>query len=159
MLSETRAEQVGDTERLIALLESKLSLLMALRDLALHQAEVVAGHELSELMTLLSRKQLLMDRLAAIQDALSPYAHDDPETRPWVSPERRRMGQRIKGQCDELLQELLVMETRSIDNMTLQRDVVASQLQQVTDALRLSRAYVDVQPDGLNDGNTVSFSG
>ena len=148
------------TEKLYELMESKLRLLTELHALAIQQSDLVSGQELSELMSLLGRKQRLMDTLMEIQVDLVPYASEDPEERIWRSEERRRECQAIKTRCDRLVGELLVMENRAIDNMALQREVVASQLQQVTDASRLSRAYEASSGGGFQaDGGALSYTG
>jgi hypothetical protein len=74
------------TEALYALMEAKLALLTGLLDLATQQSEVVTRHETQELMTLLARKQVLMDRLFGLQSELKAFASDDPEERRWLSP-------------------------------------------------------------------------
>jgi len=148
------------TEKLYELMESKLRLLTELHSLAVEQSDLVSGQELSELMSLLGRKQRLMDTLTEIQVDLVPYASEDPETRIWRSEARRSECQSVKMRCDRLVSELLVMENRAIDNMTLQREVVASQLQQVTDASRLSRAYeASSGSELLEEGGALSFTG
>ena len=148
------------TEKLYELMESKLRLLTELHSLAVEQSDLVSGQELSELMALLGRKQRLMDSLTEIQVDLVPYASEDPETRIWRSEECRRECQSVKMRCDRLVSELLVMENRAIDNMALQREVVASQLQQVTDATRLSRAYeASSGSELLEEGGALSFTG
>ena len=148
------------TEKLYEVMESKLRLLTELHSLAIQQSDLVSGQELSELMSLLGRKQRLMDTLMEIQVDLVPYASEDPEERIWRSEERRRECQAVKTRCDRLVGELLVMENRAIDNMALQREVVASQLQQVTDASRLSRAYESSSGGEFQaDGGALSYTG
>jgi hypothetical protein len=58
-----------------------------------------------------------------------------------------------------LIQELLVLENRSIDNMALQRDVIGSRTQQVADAMRLSKAYSAGDGEEWEAGSSVSLTG
>jgi hypothetical protein len=148
-----------DTEQLFGLLDTKWRLLLEMRELSILQSDVVARQDVSELMALLARKEVLMDRLMQLQHALSPFAAQDPEKRLWSSPERRRDCQQIKARCDALVQEMLVMENRSIDHMHSQREMVANQLQQVTDSIRLAQAYASVSSEPDESGSSVSYDG
>jgi hypothetical protein len=129
------------TEELFQLVESKLHLLTEMRDLTLTQTDLVAHHDMSALMTLLSRKQGLMDSLHEVQSKLQPFQAQDPESRIWSTPDRRKSCQAMVAQCDAIVQNLIVMENRSLDNMIVQREMVAAQLQQNINASTLQHAY------------------
>jgi len=129
------------TEILFALVETKLHLLNQMYEMSIAQTDLVAQHEMSPLMTLLSRKQFLMESLQDTQAKLSPFQSQDPEQRVWSSQERRKTCQGMIARCDQLLAQMIVMENRSLDNMGLQREVVAAQLQQNVDASTLQHAY------------------
>jgi len=129
------------TEILFALVETKLHLLNQMYEMSIAQTDLVAQHEMSPLMTLLSRKQFLMESLQDTQSKLSPFQSQDPEQRVWSSQERRKTCQGMIARCDQLLAQMIVMENRSLDNMGLQREVVAAQLQQNVDASTLQHAY------------------
>ena len=76
-----------------------------------------------------------------LQQRFVTFQDEDPELRIWSSPDRRKACQETKRTCDQWIQEILVMEQRAADEMTAQRDAVAGQLLQVSDSMRLSRAY------------------
>lgn len=137
----TESKIFSHTEKLFSLMEAKRTLLADLRTLAVEQGEAIDKQDISELLNLLGRKQGLMDRLLSLQQHLVPYQGDDPEQRVWSSPERRQACRDTKRTCDQWIQEILVMEQRAATNMTAQRDALAGQLLQVSDSMRLSRAY------------------
>jgi hypothetical protein len=130
-----------------------------MKHMSTSQSELVAQHDMSGLMTLLSRKQDLMESLRLIQEDLSPFQSQDPEARTWSSPDRRKMCQEMIAKCDELLQQLIVMENRSLDNMTVQREIVAAQLQQNIDASTVQHAYQTTESDEASLESFLSLEG
>jgi hypothetical protein len=129
------------TEHLFSLMEAKRAVLAELRNMAILQIDAIDKQDITELLQLLSRKQLRMDRMVALQQQLSTFQGEDPESRLWVTPERRHACQAIKRECDRWIQEILVMEQRAADSMTVQRDALAGQLLQTADSMRVTRAY------------------
>lgn len=129
------------TDTLFALIDSKLHLLREMHSMSIAQTDFVAQHDMTSLMSLLSRKQELMGALSEIQSELARFQDQDPEQRSWSSPDRRRDCQDKVARCDQLLQELIVMEDRSLGSMNLQRESVVAQLQQNIDASTIQNAY------------------
>ena len=129
------------TESLFELIESKLHLLIEMQAMSLTQADLVTQHDMTSLMTLLSRKQELMSALGDVQSELARFQDQDPGLRIWLSPGRRTDCKDMVARCDQLLQELIVMEDRSLNSMNLQRESVAAQLQQNIDACTIQNAY------------------
>ncbi len=142
------------TETLFSLIDSKLHLLSEMHRMALEQMEMVVQYDMTALMSLLSRKQELMESLSDVQTRLAGFQDQDPERRCWSSPERRKECQANVAKCDQLLKELIVMEDRSLGNMNLHRDSVAAQLQQNIDAATIQNAY---QSSELQDSLANSF--
>ena len=129
------------TDLLFELIESKLHLLSEMQAMSLIQTDLVAHHDMTSLMTLLSRKQELMGALGNVQSELARFQDQDPEQRLWSSPGRRKECQEKVSRCDRLLQELIVLEDRSLGSMNLQRESVAAQLQQNINACAIQNAY------------------
>jgi hypothetical protein len=96
-----------------------------------------------------------MDALRELQTQFIPFQSQDPESRSWPSPERRKACQAMVANCDALVQNLIVLENHSLDNMTIQRDMVAAQLQQNVNASTLQQAYhsSDVDEEAWADGS------
>jgi hypothetical protein len=147
------------TESLFSLIESKLHLLTEMKHMSVSQSDLVAQHDMAGLMTLLSRKQDLMDSLRQVQESLAPFQTQDPESREWSSQDRRRSCQEMIAKCDELLQHLIVMENRSLDNMTIQREIVAAQLQQNINASTVQHAYQTTDADQTSLESFLSLEG
>jgi hypothetical protein len=131
----------GSTDQLFRLIESKLHLLNEMRSMSMSQAECVAQHDMPALMSLLSKKQGLMESLQSVQVDLAPFNLQDPEKRVWTSTDKRQKCREMLANCDSILQQLIVMENRSLDNMVVQRELVSAQLQQNVDATVVQHAY------------------
>lgn len=157
-LDSIRSSELS-TESLFALIESKLHLLTEMQAMSLVQTDLVAQHDMTALMTLLSRKQELMGALGGVQSRLANFQQQDPEQRSWSTPARRKACQNMVTRCDQLLQELIVMEDRSLGSMNLQRESVAAQLQQNVDACAIQNAYNSHDLEESSFDSSVSFEG
>ena len=147
------------TDSLFELIESKLHLLTEMQAMSLAQADLVTQHDMTSLMTLLSRKQELMAALGNVQSNLARFQDQDPELRVWSSPNRRKDCKEMVARCDQLLQELIVMEDRSLNNMNLQRETVAAQLQQNIDACTIQNAYHSTDVEESSFDSSLSIEG
>lgn len=147
------------TERLFSLFEAKRMLLEDLRTIGISQSEAVDKQDIPELLILLGRKQGMIDRLMVIQQQMLDFQGEDPETRLWSSPERRRACQESKRVCDQWIQEILVMEQRASESMTAQRDAIAGQLLQSADSMRLARAYGFEERASADSDGSLSLDG
>ena len=147
------------TDSLFALIESKLHLLTEMQAMALTQTDLVAQHDMSSLMTLLSRIQDLMGALGSVQSELVRFQCQDPEQRSWSSESRRKSCQKMVARCDQLLQELIVMEDRSLGSMNLQRESVAAQIQQNIDACAIQNAYHSSDLEESSFDSSLSIEG
>ena len=147
------------TDSLFALIESKLHLLTEMQAMTLTQTDFVAQHDMSSLMTLLSRKQDLMGALGNVQSELVRFQGQDPEQRSWASESRRKSCQKMVARCDQLLQELIVMEDRSLGSMNLQRESVTAQLQQNIDACVIQNAYQSSDLEESSFDSSLSIEG
>jgi len=145
------------TESLFALIDSKLHLLVEMHSMSLAQTDLVSQHDMSSLMSLLSRKQELMTALSEAQTKIALFRDQDPEKRSWSSPDRRKECQVKVARCDQLLQELIVMEDRSLGSMNLQRESVVAQLQQNIDASTIQNAYhsSDLEESSLDSALSI----
>jgi len=147
------------TDSLFELIESKLHLLVEMQAMSLAQADLVSQHDMTSLMTLLSRKQELMSALGGVQSELARFQDQDPELRIWSTPGRRKDCKDMVARCDQLLQELIVMEDRSLNSMNLQRESVAAQLQQNIDACTIQNAYHSSDVDESSFDSSLSIEG
>ena len=147
------------TDSLFELIESKLHLLVEMQAMSLAQADLVSQHDMTSLMTLLSRKQELMSALGGVQSELARFQDQDPELRIWSTPGRRKDCKDMVARCDRLLQELIVMEDRSLNSMNLHRESVVAQLQQNIDACTIQNAYHSSDVDESSFDSSLSIEG
>jgi hypothetical protein len=130
------------TETLVGYMQERLELLEALRALADAQAAASEHPEIDTTLSLLARKQTLLQDLANIQVKLSPYMHDEPSQRLWSSPARRQYCQQLADQGQQLLQATLQVEQHSLEKMTSRRDAIAAQLRDGQDSILAHTAYM-----------------
>ena len=147
------------TDSLFELIESKLHVLVEMQAMSLAQADLVTQHDMTSLMTLLSRKQELMSALGSVQSELARFQDQDPELRVWSTPGRRKDCKDMVARCDQLLKELIVMEDRSLNSMNLQRESVGAQLQQNIDACTIQNAYHSSDVDESSFDSSLSIEG
>ncbi len=140
------------TARLTEIAERKLHLLMQLRELSLDQHGFADAHRIDELLSLLSRKSDVIDRLRAIQDELVPFQSQDPDQRQWPSETERVRCRGLFEKSEKMLAELLVIDNRTLGEMTQQREVIGQQLGQFTSAEAIFEAY------GGTNGNSDELS-
>ena len=129
------------TARLTEIAERKLHLLTQLRELSLDQHGFADAHRIDELLSLLSRKSDVIDRLKAIQDELKPFQLQDPDQRQWPSEAERVRCRELFEKSEKMLAELLVIDNRTLGEMTQQREVIGQQLSQFTSAEAIFEAY------------------
>jgi hypothetical protein len=132
-------EFTGD--KLAELIAQRHACLTQMHKLGVKQSELVASCEISSLLRLLSVKNQLIVALQSIEQQLTPFQSQDPETRQWSSSEaRERCGRQI-AECQVLLDQVMQMERDNEQKMTERRDLVANQLQAARSATTARRAY------------------
>jgi hypothetical protein len=129
------------TERLAELVRNKHQVLVQLRDAGRQQADLVRRGDIASLLALLGGKQQLIGALQALEQELTPYYRQDPEQRVWPSPQARGECAQLANACNELLEEIVRLEKLGAEKMTLRRNEVAEQLQQVHAAAHVRTAY------------------
>lgn len=129
------------TEQLLAYMSDRLEVLKLLKAIGRSQSEASLSSEMNTTMSLLARKQTLLDRLVTIGSEMEPYMSDDPEQRIWATPERRQECQKIADQGNALLHEALQQDQSLINEMTARRDAIAAQLQDGKDSILAHSAY------------------
>lgn len=131
----------SNTEKLATLIGQKRQVLAQLRQVAVRQGELVDAGDAAMLLKLLAAKQNLLGGLQKIERALTPFHDEDPETRPWPTPEARAACAAEAQQCTRLLEEVVALEREHERKMTAQRDRVAQQLRVAHSAHQAAGAY------------------
>jgi hypothetical protein len=129
------------TDQLAALIERKHRVLVQLRDFGRRQADLVTSGDIAALLTLLGAKQQLITGLQRLEQDLQPYYAEDPNRRVWPSPQARAKCAEQAAECNILLEEILRLEKLGAEKMTVRRNEVAEQLQQVHTATNVRSAY------------------
>jgi hypothetical protein len=129
------------TERLAELVRKKHEVLTHLRETGRRQMELVSSGDISSLLKLLAAKQQLIGTLQAVEHELTPYYADDAEKRNWSSPKERADCARQVAECNAILEEIVGLEKLGAEKITIRRDEVAEQLQQVHSATQVRGAY------------------
>lgn len=129
------------TERLAELIGQKRQVLAQLRQVAFRQGELVDAGDAATLLKLLAAKQNLLSGLQKIEKALKPYRDQDPDARPWPTPEARAACAAEAKECATLLDEVVALEREHEAKMAAQRDRVAQQLRHAHSAHQAAGAY------------------
>jgi hypothetical protein len=129
------------TEKLAELIERKHHVLLQLRDFGRRQADLVTSGDIAALLALLGTKQQLITGLQDLEQQLAPYYAEDPDRRVWQSPQARAKCAQQAARCNALLEEIVELEKLGAEKMTVRRNEVAEQLQQVHAATHVRSAY------------------
>lgn len=118
-----------DTELLTDLVARKVGCLTELRDMGAKQLALVRGGGMTELLDLLAAKQRVLGELQRVERGLDPFRAQDPDARPWPSPQARRRCHELVERSESLLREIVDRERRSETELVRRRDETAAQLQ------------------------------
>jgi hypothetical protein len=129
------------TAKLVELIQRKHHVLVQLRDFGRRQAALVASGDIAALLGLLGTKQQLITGLQLLEQELAPYYAEDPDRRLWQSEQARTACAKQAAECNKLLEEIVELEKQGAEKMTVRRNEVAEQLQQVHVATHVRSAY------------------
>ncbi len=135
------ANDLLTTDRLHQICARRLAVLRQLREQTIRQIELVDTGEGEQILTLLAQKQHLLDEIHDLQQQLLPFQSQDPDARQWASAELRNSCRQMVDEGQQILKELVAIESRSIDTLSRQRDSVASELQLHHSASTVRSAY------------------
>lgn len=147
-----------DTTELARLIDEKLEIVRAVLTIARKQEGVIAEHRLAELMPVLAKKQIALERLSAVQTALQPFANADPEQRVWASETAKQQCREREQQCDQTLREIMELDARCETELAKSRDALAERLQQTTGSHQAARAYQASQASGGSRGGRLDLT-
>ena len=134
--------ETTDTQQLSVLMERQWNVLSALRMLAVQQAECLGPDQVELLLSLIARKQPLIEEFLQIHSLLKPFQDQDPDQRLWSdTPSRTRCRELLEG-CGKLHQEIVRLESQTLGELELNRNAIAAQLQDCRDATLASSAYL-----------------
>jgi len=129
------------TTHLAELIRRKHDVLAQLCEVGRRQQEIVERGETAALLQLLAAKQNMITVMQQVERELAPHHGEDPTARVWASAEARADCARQAEECNRLLAEIVELERRSAERMTVRRNEVAAQLRQVYAAGQARHAY------------------
>ena len=134
--------EMTDTQQLSALMERQLNVLSALKMLALQQTECLGADQVELLLSMIARKQPLIEEFLQIHSELKPFQDQAPDNRMWGDTPSRTRCRELLASCRKLHQEIVRLESQALGELELNRNAVAAQLQDCRDATLASSAYL-----------------
>ena len=139
--------QALSTHLLQSAIERKLHLLRTIKHMTLRQMSLIQEQDVDALLVLLNQKNEAMRSLAEVQAKLLPFQNDGADSRTWDNPNDKATAKSNLQECNRLIAELMEMENHSINNLSRDQRIVATQLKQVHSSLSVDRAYSDASVD------------
>jgi hypothetical protein len=139
-----------DTALLATLVHRKRECLAQLAGLVRRQQVLIEAEEMAHLLDVLAAKQRLLRDLEQIERELAPFRNQQPNERPWPTPEDRRRCAEELDECQRLLKEIVAQEQRSETELSRRRDQTAERLQGTHRARDARTAYTAGDGRGLN---------
>jgi flagellar biosynthesis/type III secretory pathway chaperone len=133
---------VLETHLLTDLVSRKFDCLVQLHELGRQQFQLVDSGDVTQLMKLLSAKQVLITRLQDIEGELNPFREQKPEQRVWASQAARARCSELIERGQELFREIMLQEKRSETRLIERRDEVAVRLRMAHTAHQARGAYL-----------------
>jgi len=128
-------------EQLTDLLEDQLGIYQQLEQMADQQSQLVSGPHAEELLSLLSSRQALIDRLSAINGRLEPFKEDWPTRWARLDPASQGQVQGLMQQVEGLLAQILARDEQDRARLLSQRQEILQDMSQVDVGSAVNRAY------------------
>lgn len=144
-----------ETQRISELFERQYELLAALHVLAQQQSECIGVDDVEVLLSLLARKQPLLEELLALQAELKIFREQDPDQRVWRSPSERQKCLETQCKCSQMHREIVQLESATLSAIESHRNAIAAQLQDGRDASLANTAY---STDSLLEESTFDLT-
>lgn len=137
-----------DSRTIAQLVHTRWRLLRDLVERGRRQREAIAAGRMSELMALLSEKQQPLEQLGETSKRLGAAADQLPDAGGWDSAEDREACLREHEACQQMLAELVELESDCEAALTAGRDAIAKQLTQSEGARRAASGYAEAAAQG-----------
>jgi hypothetical protein len=132
------------------LLKKKEEMLQRLLPVSQRQLELVRRENVSDLLQHLGQKSKLLDELEALEKQLVPFKEIPVEQRTWKNETERSTAQTALEHCNELLKQIITLETQSTEEHAAQKVTVERELYRSRQAGQIHNAYFR---NGKDDGN------
>ncbi len=148
---------IMDGNQLSELISQRWTILRELLEVGNRQMAAIRDGRMSELMRLLSGKQLPLQRLAEIADELRGAAEDDPQARVWESEQARLSCRRQQEECEKMHLELLAIEAECETTLQQSRSSIQQKLDRVDVGRQAATSYGQGQTRHTS-GGTLDLS-
>ncbi len=132
---------IAYTDLLFDCIQQRLEIARHIKELNQAQVKAAESGQPDAMLSVLARKQTLLDNLLSIQEVLRPYQSDRPDDRLWASQSKRQQCRQLVEESSRLLAESLEQEEALLVEVTAQREAVAEQLREGSDAMSARNAY------------------
>jgi hypothetical protein len=146
-----------DGKELSELIDLRWSTLSALLEFGRRQSEAIQQGRMSDLMRILSDKQVPLNQLSAIADSLRAAADDDPSQRLWASESMRESCRNKQEQCDQMHTELLAIEAACETTLQENRSSIQHDIDQLNASHQAAKHY-SPQPSVATSGSQLDLS-
>ena len=139
---------VEDGRRLTELLTRQRDLYRELHELAHRQESLIASNDTDGLLSLLSSRQRLVDRLMGLDESLAPIRAQSEQILATMSPPQQDEVRALVGQVNELLKTILKRDESDTEALSLRRNRIKQELHQAATGQQAHRAYASKSVDG-----------
>jgi len=139
---------VEDGQRLTALLTRQRDLYRELYELANRQESLVVSNDTDGLLSLLSSRQRLVDRLMDLNESLVPMRAQSERILATMPPQQREEVRALVGQVNDLLGTILKRDESDTATLSQRRNRIQQELQQAATGQQANRAYASQSVDG-----------
>ena len=146
-----------DGRELSLLIDQRWTLLKQLLQMSERQIDAIQGSRMTELMGILSEKQIPMNQLSELASRLRPATKNDPKTRVWETTEQRDRCREQQEECESMHLELLAIEAQCETSLVQGRDQLQQELQRVDNARQAVSGYGSEHLN-LNTGGQLDLS-
>ncbi|QDS95467.1 hypothetical protein FF011L_42630 [Roseimaritima multifibrata] len=130
-----------ETEKLLDLVTQRMLVLQELYELSEEQMGFVRKEQVSQLLPHLAKKQKHLEKFAALQEELRPFASQPAASRRWASEDLRQQCQEYFDEGERLLAAMMEMEQEAEATLMVSRDSLAERMRQSTGSQHAASAY------------------
>ncbi|WP_428386569.1 flagellar export chaperone FlgN [Mucisphaera sp.] len=141
MTTTTAQSEALDPQQLLDLVVRQRDLYKTLGQLATQQHDLIESGETPKLLSLLTRRQTLLDQLKTIAEAIRPYRAAWDDVRAKLSQPHRDELRALLDETDNLMRDIMARDRADGDSLQQARGKVTAKLGRSGIASQAARAY------------------
>ena len=145
-------------EELSELFELRWECLQTLLEIGNRQLAAIESDRMSELMQLLSKKQVPLNQLTDVADRIRVAGDDNPDARQWPSEAARIHCRERQERCEQLHVQLLALEAECETALTERREFIQKKLDRVGAGQQAANRYAHSDAPSTQGGTLDLFS-